>query len=180
MKDKSPVSKKAKIIASRLDGNTITTIASDLDVSRQYVYSIIHYFSVDPSEDMSECDAPKDQIDRLTKGKIFRICCDKMEGLSDAEIIGKYKLTTSQLHKIYHLILNRRSYYPNKVLESLYPEIEQWRKKNDMSVKQLAVFCDYPLSKMNLVLCGQKDMPRELARKLKEKTGLRVEGIAFE
>ena len=173
--------RRKEIVRRRLHGEPVASIATDMGLSRTYIYNILSRLPkaressmrekerlfIPPSEefqlvmDYLETYPSQKKVEEFGKDRI-----DEMLTEMDAE---KHGLSADQVSE---LLRRTTAHHPMVSHFPLYSSIERWKTDNLITMRELASSAGMSVQGMNQVLNGFRHMSLETARRIQKKSGL--------
>lgn len=179
----NPSNKISEMVTRRLKGESVSDIANDLGVSRQYVYSVL---SKIPKGDYASINVP-----RLPLSQERKIVMSYLELVPRPSYLKKYgserflaesvrilSSDFSQPEEVIKATLYRvTAYHPSVADSPYYATLQKWRASNAVNLNELASYGGISVARMRDILRGWRHMPLSVALGISEHTGLTVEEI---
>ena len=176
--------KTEEIVRLRLFGEPVSKIADDVHVSRQYIYIVLSKFPKKP--DSSHISATN-----LTASDELAIVIEYLHKLPTASSINKFgldncareavSLVSASLdvpaEVVYETLYKMTSRHASIEVSPYYRKVDEWRKRNAISLRQFADMIGIPKQRLREILIGWRHLPLEAAQKLSDASGLSIEEI---
>lgn len=113
--------------------------------------------------------------------KCRRIVEDRMNGLTLQQIADKYGCTKQNISRVLHNVIHKNAYgmgrskNGRRPSKCIYPAIEDWKNKNDMSYRQIAKEIGTSQTRLGGITRGEHIPSVEMAIKIAHYMGMTVE-----
>ena len=149
-------------------GYTAAEIAEATDCNRTLVYRYISRLQgvnvegIEPAETL-----PKNAAD-------IAVCASRNIGLPAEEIAAKAGCSVNELAAVVNRVTAHTHFKksPQSSLNDPYKAITRWRRKNDVSISELAEKCGVSGRFLAKILAGERYMNYEIAEAISKETGL--------
>lgn len=178
-----------EIVRRRLYGEPVSSIASDIGISRAYIYSVLSLIPKAKETETSVAErisvSPREQLeivmDYLSIYPSRQITKELGREQMDEAVIEK----VAEMHNVPVLQVKaalHRVTAPHPMVSSfpLYSRIGKWKKDNLITMRELAQYAEVPVQRMNLILNGMAHMPLETAMRIQLKSGLSIYDIYYD
>lgn len=162
--------KIALTVRKRLEGASITEIADDAGCTRQNTYKIIRNFKNMGIDGKFDPTLKMPPIEKQVQFALAMYNGDTLEGASRFAHI-----TQQQGVNVILKITTQKSFHESAKTKTIDSTLDDYRRKNDLTIPQFAERCGISAAYMRLILKGEaNNLSEELAEKIHAATGMEI------
>ena len=170
-----------EIVRRRLHGEPVASIATDMGLSRTYIYNILSRLPKARESSMREKERlfipPSEEFQLVmdyleaypSQKKVEEFGKDRIDEMLTEMVAEKHGLSADQVSE---LLRRTTAHHPMVSHFPLYSSIERWKTDNLITMRELASSAGMSVQGMNQVLNGFRHMSLETARRIQKKSGL--------
>ena len=170
-----------EIVRRRLHGEPVASIATDMGLSRTYIYNILARLPKARESSMREKERlfipPSEEFQLVmdyleaypSQKKVEEFGKDRIDEMLTGMVAEKHGLSADQVSE---LLRRTTAHHPMVSHFPLYSSIERWKTDNLITMRELASSAGMSVQGMNQVLNGFRHMSLETARRIQKKSWL--------
>ena len=172
-----------EIARRRLLGEAVASIAADLGISRAYIYTVLGKFpKADNNEDLDSHLGPAEEFEIIMEYLSQYPAADVVRQHSRQTVIQDLVSAIADDHglteaEVYTVLYRMTTLHPAVAHFPYYSNIESWKIRKIISLKDFAKAIKVPTQELNEILQGWRHMPLKVAQKIKDFSGLSLHAI---